>query len=136
MTKLIKQVLLLFAILLPTLTFGQISDTFSQVDVTKWICYHPDQQPQFKGEVYRFLAKNIRYPADARKNRITGKVILSFIVENDGNISNIKVVKGIGFGCEEEVIRVCRKMPKWKPGIKDGIPVRVYIEFPVSFSLQ
>ena len=136
MRKLIKQLFLVFLVLLPTFTFGQISDSFSQVDATKWICTNPDQVAKFKGTVMRYLAKNIKYPAEARANRVTGKLIMSFIIEIDGTVSNIKLIKGIGFGCDEELLRVFEKMPKWKPGIKDGVPVRTYQEIPVVFDLQ
>lgn len=84
----------------------------------------------------QFLAKNIQYPALAMKNNIQGTVFASFIVEKDGSLSNFKIVKGIGFGCDEEVLRVMNIMPKWKPGTQQSKSVRVLFNLPVKFSLK
>jgi len=81
-----------------------------------------------------FLAQNIQYPA--KENNIQGTVYTNFIVEKDGSLTNIKILKGLGFGCDEEVIRVIKSMPKWKPGTQRGNPVRVLINSPVKFSLK
>lgn len=95
--------------------------------------------PSFPGgELARikFLQKNIRYPADALKNKIEGQVIVNFIIEKDGSMSNIKVLKGIGGGCDEEALRVTYLMPKWKPGFQSALPVRVNFNMPVTFRLS
>ena len=95
--------------------------------------------PEFSGgmtEFVRFLGKNIRYPVLARENGVKGKVVISYIVEADGSISNAKIVKGIGRGCEEEALRVMRLSPKWSPGIVNGKPVRVAYSVPISFALS
>ncbi len=83
-----------------------------------------------------FLRNNIKYPQLALQNKIQGKVYISFIVEKDGSLSNIKVLQGIGAGCDEEALRVMRLMPKWKPGKTQGHPVRVVISMPINFILQ
>jgi protein TonB len=97
-----------------------------------------EQAPSFPGgieEFYKFLQTNIRYPAKAFENNVQGKVFLTFVVEKDGSLTDIKVVRGIGSGCDEEARRVFTISPKWKPGIQNGRPVRVQYTMPISFSL-
>ena len=84
----------------------------------------------------KYLANNIQYPAIAQKNNIEGIVYVSFIIETDGTLTDIKIIKGIGAGCDEEVVRVIKNMPKWKPGKQNGKTVRVKINMPVKFSLR
>ncbi|HNW69784.1 MAG TPA: TonB family protein [Bacteroidales bacterium] len=84
----------------------------------------------------QFLRNNIKYPKLALQNKIQGKVYISFIVEKNGSLSNIKVLQGIGAGCDEEALRVVNLMPKWKPGKTQGREVRVVITMPVNFVLQ
>ena len=83
-----------------------------------------------------FVAKNVQYPQEARDKEISGRVLVSFIVEKDGSITEVKVVKGIGGGCDEEAVRVVKAMPKWKPGKDKGKPVRVSYMMPFTFKLQ
>jgi TonB family protein len=82
----------------------------------------------------QFLGANIKYPSEAIENNVDGKVILSFIVEKDGAISNIKVTKSLGFGCDEEVIRVLKLSAKWTPAQLNGEPVRYTYNLPVQFT--
>jgi len=98
-----------------------------------------ETQPEFPGGEYAlmdFLAKNIKYPQAARENNIQGTVYLTYILEPDGKISDIKVLRGIGGGCDEEAIRVISIMPAWKPGTQFGKPVRVQFHLPIRFMLQ
>jgi protein TonB len=83
----------------------------------------------------RFLQKNLRYPAPAREVNISGKVLISFIVEKDGQLSNIKVSRGLGYGLDEESVRVLKLAKPWKPGIQNGHPVRVAYSIPFVFQL-
>jgi len=97
-----------------------------------------EQVPQFPGGLDafgRYLGKNINYPAVAKENGTQGPVIVSFVCERDGSLTDIKVVRGIGDGCDEEAVRVIKKSPHWKPGIQNGRPVRVMYSVPISFSL-
>src|SRR5690606_1784840 len=94
------------------------------------------QMPEFPGNVNEYFYKNLRYPDFARENNIQGKVILRFVVSEDGSISDVQVQRGIGGGCDEEAIRVLKKMPKWKPGKQNGVPVKVYYSVPISFKLE
>lgn len=92
--------------------------------------------PGGKKKLLKYLSMNIRYPIEARKNLVSGKVFCSFVVEKDGEITDAKIISGIGFGCEEEVIRVILEMPKWKPGHQNFNPVRVRMNLPVTFKLD
>ena len=95
--------------------------------------------PQFPGgdqAMMDFVAKNVQYPEEAKEKEISGRVMVGFIVEKDGSISDVKVVKGIGGGCDEEAVRVVKAMPKWKPGKEKGKPVRVSYMMPFTFKLQ
>ena len=84
---------------------------------------------------YKFLGKNIKYPTQARRLGVEGRVFVSFVVERDGSLSDIKVLRGIGAGCDEEALRVLGIAPKWKPGKQRGRPVRVQMQLPIVFSL-
>ena len=85
---------------------------------------------------YQYLAKNLKYPASARQMNISGRVYLQFIVEKDGSITNIEVVKGIGGGCDEEAARVLAGAPAWHPGKQRGVPVKVRLTIPIHFNLS
>ena len=86
-------------------------------------------------DFYQFLGKKIKYPAQARRLGVEGRVFVSFVVERDGSLSDIKVLRGIGAGCDEEAVRVLGIAPKWKPGKQRGRPVRVQMQLPIVFSL-
>lgn len=97
------------------------------------------QQPVFPGgmdKLYQYLAKSCRYPEEAIKNHVQGKVFLSFIVETDGQLSNVKVERGLGSGTDEEAVRMMKNSPKWSPGYNGDQPVRVKYNIPINFTLQ
>lgn len=99
---------------------------------------HPDSMPEFPGGVmkmYHFLGENIEYPVNAKRKGIQGRVFITFVVEKDGSITNVKVLSGIGYGCDAEAIRVVKKMPKWRPGEHKGKPVRVQFNLPIKFTM-
>lgn len=83
----------------------------------------------------RFLNKNLRFPSEAQDQQISGRVILSFVVEKDGHLSNIVVEKSAGYGFDEEAIRVLKLAKPWKPGMQNGQPVRVKYNIPINFQL-
>ncbi len=85
---------------------------------------------------YRYLGENLKYPSAARINGISGRVYVEFIVEKDGSITNIAVIKGIGGGCDEEAMRVMSNAPQWHPGKQRGRPVKVKMTIPINFTLQ
>jgi protein TonB len=98
-----------------------------------------EQMPQFPGgdsELYKFIRNNLRYPTAANEMGISGKVTLNFVVDREGKITRIKVVRGIGGGCDEEAVRVISKMPAWSIGKQGGKPVAVSFTLPISFLLH
>ncbi|AFK04352.1 TonB family protein [Emticicia oligotrophica DSM 17448] len=98
-----------------------------------------EENPSFPGgldELYKNIARNLRYPEPARRANVQGKVFVKFIVRKDGSVSDLKVLKGIGFGCDEETIRVIGSLPKWNPGKQNGVSVNVYFTMPISFVLE
>ena len=98
-----------------------------------------EENPMFPGgdeARMKFLRDNIKYPQMARESGIQGTVYVTFVVEPSGNITNIKVLRGIGGGCDEEALRVVRQMPKWQPGKQRGKSVRVQFNMPIRFVLS
>lgn len=84
----------------------------------------------------KYLSNNIRYPPVAKENNVQGRVTLSFVVERDGSLTDIKILRDIGSGCGPEAVRVLSKSPHWTPGIQNGKPVRVAYTMPVNFTLS
>jgi TonB family protein len=98
-----------------------------------------EEMPMFPGgeqAMLDYVSKNVVYPSEAQEKGISGRVFVGFIVEKDGSVSNVKVLRGIGGGCDEEAVRVISGLPKWKPGKQDGKPVRVSYQMPINFKLQ
>jgi protein TonB len=98
-----------------------------------------EKMPEFPGgeeELFKYLGKNIKYPAMARDAGISGRVFVTFVVEKNGDIKDCKVLRGIGGGCDEEALRVVKKMPNWKAGQQRGKPVRVQFNLPIFFNLK
>jgi TonB family protein len=85
---------------------------------------------------YEVIARNIKYPAFAKRQGVQGKVFVEFIVEKDGTISNVRTIKGIGGGCDEEAERVVRLSPNWNPGLLHGKPVRQKMVLPITFKTE
>lgn len=95
-------------------------------------------QASFPGglnEFAGFLAKNIRYPAEARQKGIQGRVYLTFVIERDGSLSDIKVIRGVSADIDAEAIRVLKISPKWIPGKQYGVTIREQYTVPISFNL-
>ena len=97
-----------------------------------------DQMPEFPGgteAMMHYVAGNVKYPEEAKDKEIQGRVFISFVVEKDGSVNEVKVERGIGGGCDEEAVRVISAMPKWKPGKQKGECVRVSYMMPIVFKL-
>lgn len=129
------------ALLLPLMTAAQTTRT---TDYTGTLpvyemfdtLVHP---PVFKGgesAMYQFIGENMAYPRYARKNGIQGTVIIEFLVDANGNVTNIKALTEVGGGCTEEALRVIKSMPKWTPGTCEGKPVIVRYTLPIKFKLS
>ncbi|MFW6019504.1 MAG: energy transducer TonB [Bacteroidales bacterium] len=98
-----------------------------------------EEQPSFPGGEearMKYLQENIEYPQMARESGIEGTVYVTFVVEPDGSVTDVRVLRGIGGGCDEEAVRVVRNMPKWEPGKQRGKKVRVQFNMPIRFQLQ
>ena len=98
-----------------------------------------ESMPEFPGgetSLYKYLAENIKYPQMAKESGIQGRVFVTFVVERDGSVTDVRVLRGIGGGCDEEAIRVVKSMPRWTPGKQRGKSVRVQYNLPVKFTLQ
>ena len=98
-----------------------------------------EEMPQFPGgetKLMEYIAKNLTYPQEAKDKGIDGRVFVAMVIEKDGSVSNVKVLRGIGGGCDEEAVRVISALPKWKPGKMNGEPVRVSYQIPINFKLQ
>ena len=97
-----------------------------------------EQMPEFPGGMaacMEFLKNNIKYPKEAREKKEQGRVILQFVVMEDGSLSDIKIVRGVSPSIDAEAIRIMNQMPKWKPGKQRGKAVRVSYQIPVVFKL-
>jgi protein TonB len=95
-----------------------------------------EKMPEFPGgdeALAEYLENNLEYPEPAVKNDIKGTVIVTFIVKKSGKVTNAKVVRGIGYGCDEEALRLVNGMPQWIPGEQRGKPVRVQFNLPIRF---
>ena len=98
-----------------------------------------EQMPEFPGgmpAMIEFLQTNLKYPEDAIKQQVGGRVMVMFVVETDGTLSNVRVARNVFPSLDSEAVRVVKTMPKWKPGKEKGRPVRVNFTLPVVFSLK
>lgn len=98
-----------------------------------------EKQPSYPGgqDGYtKFLLANIKYPKEAIEKAVTGTVYVTFVVEKDGKVTNVKILRGIGSGCDEEAARVVKMMPNWNPGEQKGKPVAVQYNLPIKFNLD
>lgn len=96
-------------------------------------------QPQFpNGEaaMMAFIKENLVFPYEAQKAEIEGTVLVEFLVNPDGSLTNIRILEGKGYGCDEEVIRVVRMMPNWSPQLINGVAVYSKVRIPVKFKLE
>jgi len=98
-----------------------------------------EQVPEFPGgpaALQKYLADHIKYPPQAREDNIQGRVVVQFVVDKDGSVTNIEMKRDIGGGCGKEAVRVVGGMPKWKAGKQNGQAVKVLYILPVTFKLQ
>jgi periplasmic protein TonB len=98
-----------------------------------------EKQPAYPGGMgafYKYVQKKMKYPSQARRMGIEGKVFVQFVVGKDGAITDVKVIRGVGAGCDEEAIRVIKSSPKWAPGKQRGKAVKVRMVLPITFKLS
>lgn len=128
--------LLFLSAFLCTLSFGAFAQ--SEVSVDDEVFVIVEEQAEFPGgldSMYAYIVKNLKYPEAAKEKGIEGRVFVNFIIEKDGSISNVKILRGIGGGCDEAVVEMIKNMPKWKPGKQKGKPVRLQFNLPINFEL-
>lgn len=133
MNRLIKIVFLALVLSLSFASFGQSEDTDPRL--------FAEQMPQYLGgedSLRVFLQRNLTYPPEAEKLGLQGKVMVGFVIEKDGSVSNVEVLNKdqVNRSLAEEAVRVVRLMPAFKPGMQDGQPVRVRFKLPVLFRLS
>jgi protein TonB len=98
-----------------------------------------EEMPEFPGgmkALFEYLGRELSYPPMAKDARIQGKVYVTFVVERDGSIADVRILRGIGGGCDEEAIKVVQSMPKWTPGKQRNKPVKVQYNLPINFILK
>jgi protein TonB len=98
-----------------------------------------DQFPEFPGGtegLKQYVKENIRYPEKAKKAGIEGRVVLQFFIDKDGSVIDEKVIRSLDKDCDKEAVRLVRNMPKWKPGLQEGKPLKVMYTLPVTFRLE
>lgn len=98
-----------------------------------------NEVPQYPGgyeALIEYLNSNLNYPKEARESELQGQVVISFIIEENGEVSSATIIHGIGKGCDKEILRVVKLMPDWQPAYKDGKPVRVLFNMPITFRLN
>ncbi len=129
----------LFILLLNAQNFGFVVEKtyikFSEDSIYDYV----DVPPDFPGGadmLNTFISLNLVYPYKAIEKKIEGKVIVEFVVHADGSLSDFKVIKGIGFGCDEEALRVLQMMPPWEPAECEGQKVATKVVYPVIFKLS
>ncbi|MBO4803263.1 MAG: energy transducer TonB [Muribaculaceae bacterium] len=137
MTKMKKMILLSMMAVLCLMTANAQKTVVSQSNQN--VYDQVEQMPEFPGgmpAMIEFLQTNIKYPKDAIKQDVGGKVMVMFVVETDGSISNVRVARKVFPSLDKEAVRVVKAMPKWKPGKEKGRPVRVNFTLPVVFSTK
>lgn len=102
---------------------------YNEVDII------PEPEGGIKG-FFQYVMKNLKYPEEARNQGIEGKVLVEFVIKNNGEVSDVKVIQGIDPACDEEAKRVISNSPVWTPGIKDGKNVNVKMILPITFKLE
>lgn len=87
------------------------------------------------GAFFHYVQQNLKYPAQAKQSGIEGKVFIEFLISENGQLTNVKSIKGIGAGCDEEAVRVIKEAPNWNPGLMDGKPAKVKMILPITYKL-
>jgi len=111
---------------------GDNKGDFGKRDIGEWA----EVMPAFNGDLNKYLEDHLNYPEEAKSGSIEGRVVVQFVVNTDGSITDALIVKHLGAGCDEEALRVIKSMPKWKPGKQNGAAIRVLYKQPISFILQ
>ena len=120
------------------LAFGLSQATIAQETVRSSETHNLEKLPEYPGGIdglVSYLSTNMKYPEAAKEKGVEGTVAVKFIVETDGSVSDVEILRGIGAGCDQEAVRVVSETKDWSPGIKDGQKVRTEMRLPVRFKL-
>lgn len=133
-----KNVSLKVALMMFVLLFSFMTST-AQTKKNNMVYDVVEVMPQYPGgqiAMLKYIMENIKYPEQAMKEGIQGRVTVSFIVEKDGRVSNVRLLRSVQSSLDKEAVRVVKSMPKWSPGKQKGKPVRVRFNIPVMFKLK
>jgi len=134
-----KTLITIIALIAFTVAKAQTTDTLKSLTTDTVVFSLAAQEPQFPGGInafYKYLGMTIHYPAGAKVKKTQGKVFVTFIVEKDGSLSNMKIAVGVSSDIDAEALRVMKGSPKWIPGTQNGKIVRVFYTMPITFSLS
>ena len=118
---------------------GGSGETITPEPAAETIFLAAEQMPAFPGgdaALARFLSRNLRFPASAQRNYVSGLVYVSFVISRDGAVTDVKILKGVEEACDAEAVRVVGKMPNWNPGRQNGRSVSVRYSIPIRFAVQ
>lgn len=130
---------ILMAIAACMMTLGAQAQVKNQPNISQEVYDVVEEMPVFPGGIQgmiKFLSENISYPKDAQEKKISGRVIISFVVEKNGSVSEVQTERSLYPSLDEEAVRVVKSMPNWTPGKQGGQVVRVKYTLPVTFSLD
>lgn len=130
--------LLFIGIAIPSIFYAQDKQNGNAVQGTdaEYAFEQVEVKPEFPNGndgLVKYLSENIKYPKKALKNGVTGKVFVQFVIDKTGKVTNVVAVRGVDKSLDKEAVRVIKSMPKWKPGMKDGNPVKVKYTIPINF---
>ena len=133
-----KPLLIIAFLLFACMVKAQKNDTVKSISSDTLIFYKVEHEPEFPGgmkKFYKYVAKNLHYPANMGTIDVQGKVFIQFIVEKDGSVSHVKVTKSLYDDLDKEALRVVSNSPKWNPGVQNGHIVRVLYVVPIDFTV-
>ena len=134
----LRFLLLFIGIAIPSIFYAQDKQNGNAVQGTdaEYAFEQVDVKPEFPNGndgLVKYLSENIKYPKKALKNGVTGKVFVQFVIDKTGKVTNVVAVRGVEKSLDKEAVRVIKSMPKWKPGMKDGNPVKIKYTIPINF---
>jgi TonB family protein len=132
-----RKLLFILMFIIPVLGMSQQLPEKDPTDENVFIAV--EVMPEYPGGTQAmmvYISKNMKYPVDALAAKITGKVFVSFVVDERGKVTQAKVIRGISTSCDQEALRVVKEMPDWKPGTQSDRPVKVKYTLPVMFKLS
>lgn len=131
-----KLIVLLIGMALPLFSYSQNNNNAVKGEGAEYAINELDQQPEFPNGnegLGKYLSENIKYPKKALKKNIMGKVHVQFVIDKTGKVTDVVAVRGVDKSLDKEAVRVIKSMPNWKPGMKDGQPVKVKYTIPINF---